>query len=259
MELLEQTPLLWEKLTWEEVGSLRRSGIDLCLLPVGATEQHGPHLGVGMDTCNAMKLCEEVSRVTGVPMLPALPYGCSLGHSRRWPGTLSLQPQTLMSAVVEIFDWLQSAGFTRLLLVNGHVGNSAPLRCALEIIRSRWDNAMANVCNIAEISQRVRAEFFADAQDWHANMAETSLMLALFPEFVRPAKIATSDDEDRTANPMGPTTLVFAHPVNRTSLERGHRFPEPRHPRARRKTISIHGRRPGRPRPSRVDRKTAFS
>src|SRR6267378_1783752 len=111
MDGLKQRPLLWDMLTWEEIGSLRKSGLDLCLLPIGATEQHGPHLGVGMDTCNALKLCEAVSGETGVPMLPPLSYGCSLGHSRRWPGTLALQPQTLMVAVVEIFDWLQNAGF----------------------------------------------------------------------------------------------------------------------------------------------------
>src|SRR5579871_3641202 len=90
MQATEQRPLLWETLTWEEVGSLRDAGVSLCLLPVGATEQHGPHLGVGMDSCNAALLCEAVSRETGVPVLPALGYGCSLGHSHRWPGTLSL-------------------------------------------------------------------------------------------------------------------------------------------------------------------------
>jgi creatinine amidohydrolase len=206
-----EKPLLWETLTWEEIGSLRRSGVTLCLLPVGATEQHGPHLGVGMDTCNAVNLCRAVSGITGVPMLPPLAYGCSLGHSRRWPGTLALQPQTLINTVTEIFDWLQSAGFTRLLLVNGHVGNAAPLRCALEVIRSRWDDAMVGVCSVAEISPRVRAEFFADAQDWHANAAETSLMLALAPEMARPGRLAEADDADRTEG------LVFAHPVNRTS------------------------------------------
>ncbi len=211
MNGLEQKPMLWDNLTWEEIASLRRSGVDLCLLPVGATEQHGPHLGVGMDTCNAKKLCEAVSRETGVPVLPALAYGCSLGHSRRWPGTIALQPQTVINAVVEIFDWLHGAGFKRLMIVNGHVGNAAPLRCALEIIRSRFDDAMIRICNVAELSVRVRAEFFADAEDWHANAAETSLMLACAPELVRPEKIAAADDEDRTGG------LIFAHPVNRTS------------------------------------------
>ncbi len=212
MGVLEQRPLRWDMLTWEEIKSLRQSGMELCLLPVGATEQHGPHLGVGMDTCNALKLCEAVSQTTGVPVLPPIPYGCSLGHSRRWPGTLALQPQTLIAAVVEVFDWLQSAGFTRLLLVNGHVGNAAPLRCALEVIRSRWDHAMVAVCNVAEISPRVRSEFFADAQDWHANAAETSLMLEVAPELVRSDRLSAGDDPDRTEG------LVFSHPVNRTSL-----------------------------------------
>ena len=208
---LAQRPLLWETLTWEEIAALRREGAELCLLPVGATEQHGPHLGVGMDSRNATLLCEAVSRETGVPMLPPLPFGCSLGHSRRWPGTLSLQPHTLTETIVEIFDWLHGAGFSRLFLVNGHVGNAAPLRCAVDIIRSRWDDALVRVCNVAEISPRVRAEFFADAADWHANAAETSLMLAHAPELVRPDKLGSADDEDRTAD------LVFTHPVNRTS------------------------------------------
>ncbi len=211
MHALEQRPLLWETLTWEEIGSLRRTGVDLCLLPAGATEQHGPHLAVGMDTGNAVTLCQAVSRVTGVPVLPPLPYGCSLGHSRRWPGTIAMQPQTLSEVVVEIFDWLQGAGFKRLLVVNGHVGNAAPLRCAAEIIRSRWDDALIRVCNVAELSPRVRAEFFADAEDWHANAAETSLMLARIPALARPEKLASADDPDRTAG------LVFTHPVNRTS------------------------------------------
>jgi creatinine amidohydrolase len=210
MHAHEQRPLLWETLTWEEIAALR-SHIDLCLLPVGATEQHGPHLGVGMDSYNATGLCEAVSRETGVPVLPPLNYGCSAGHSHRWPGTLSLQPKTLIDIAIELFDWLYRAGFKRLIFVNGHVGNAAPLRCAVDIIRSRFDDAFARVCNIPEISPRIRAEFFTDAEDWHANAAETSLLLAMAPELVRPDKLAASDDEDRTAG------LVFTHPVNRTS------------------------------------------
>jgi creatinine amidohydrolase len=210
-DALQHRPLLWESLTWDEIGSLRKSGMDLCLLPVGATEQHGPHLGVGMDSRNATLLCEAVSRETGAPVLPTLSYGCSLGHSRRWPGTIALQPDTLSDTIVQIFDWISSAGFMRLIIVNGHVGNAAPLRCALEIIRSRWDHALVRICNVAEISSRVRARFFADAEDWHANAAETSLMMSHAPDLVRADKIAAADDEDRTDG------LVFTHPVNRTS------------------------------------------
>lgn len=201
----------WQSLTWEEIAQLRKSGVTSCLLPVGATEQHGPHLGVGMDSVNANLLCDAASAQTGVPVLPAISYGCSLGHSRRWPGTIALQPQTLTETVTQIYEWIHSFGFRRLFLVNGHVGNAAPLRCALEMIRSRFDDALIRLCNVAEISPRVRSEFFADAEDWHANAAETSLMLARAPEMVRVKKMAGADDADRTGG------LVFTHPVNRTS------------------------------------------
>lgn len=206
-----RTPVIWENLTWKEIGSLAASGIDLALLPVGATEQHGPHLGTGVDTVCASQLALAVSAETGVPVLPALPYGCSLGHSRRWPGTIALQPQTVIDTVVQIYEWAHTFGFRRLILINGHVTNFAPLRCALEIIRSRFDDAMVAVRNVAEISPRVRAEFFADAEDWHANAAETALMLARAPHLVRAEQLAVSDDCDRTPG------LIFSHPVNRTS------------------------------------------
>ena len=209
--MADASGVCWETLTWKEIAAIRRSGTDTCLLPIGATEQHGPHLAVGMDSTGAMLLCKAVSAKTGVPVLPAIRYGCSLGHSRRWPGTIALQPATLADTVVQIYDWIHGFGFRRLFLVNGHVGNAAPLRCALEVIRSRFDDALIRLCNVAEISPRVRAEFFTDAEDWHANAAETSLMLATAPEMVRAQKIAGADDDDRTGS------LVFTHPVNRTS------------------------------------------
>lgn len=201
----------WEALTWPEIGALIAGGMDAVLLPCGATEQHGPHLGTGMDTALAADACAAVSAATGVPVLPALAYGCSLGHSHRWPGTLSLRPQTLIELVTDLGDWLHRAGIRRLFLVNSHVTNAAPLRCALEILRHRHDGFMVALINTADVSPRVRAAFHADAQDWHANQAETALMLARAPALARPRLLRTSDDPDRTGG------LVFAHPVDRTS------------------------------------------
>jgi len=70
---------------------------------------------------------------------------------------------------------------------------------------------MVALFNTGTLSARVRKAHFADAEDWHANDAETSLMLAIAPDFVRPEKIKGADDPDRT------TGCVLAHPVNRTS------------------------------------------
>ncbi|WP_232629481.1 creatininase family protein [Methylobacterium sp. Leaf118] len=211
MSALPTRPVLWSERTWEEIPGDLGIGAGAALLPVGATEQHGPHLGCGMDFVLAEALCREVSARTRVLTLPTLPYGCSLGHSRRWPGTLALDPILMTDLVRQIGTQAYHSGVRRLFLVNAHVTNAAPLRCALEVLRAAHDDLMVALVNTATVSERVRAAHFMDAEDWHANRAETALMQALAPALVRAARIAGADDPDRTGG------LVFAHPVNRTS------------------------------------------
>jgi creatinine amidohydrolase len=122
-----------------------------------------------------------------------------------------VQPITLIELVKQIGDWSYYAGVRRLFIVNTHVTNAAPLRCALEMLRAEHDDMMVALFNSATLSPRVREVHFADGEDWHANDAETSMMLAVAPEMVRADLLAAADDADRTAG------LVFAHPVNRTS------------------------------------------
>lgn len=204
--------ILWSERTWAELpDDLNKVG-QCALLPVGATEQHGPHMGTGVDWVIADRLCAAVSERLRVPMLPTLPYGCSIGHSRRWPGTIALDPRLLIDLVKQIGDWAYHSGVRRLFIVNGHVTNAAPLRCALELLRAEHDGFMVALVHSASLTPRVRQAHFADAEDWHANDAETSLMQVLAPELLRPNLFAAADDPDRTTN------RVFSHPVNRTSL-----------------------------------------
>ncbi|KAB7742736.1 creatininase family protein [Parvibaculum sedimenti] len=204
--------MLWSERTWAEIPADLDAAGHAAILPVGATEQHGPHMGTGMDAVLADLLCKAVSERTKVPMLPTMFYGCSIGHSRRWPGTIALQPITLINLVKDIGDWAYHSGVRRLFMVNTHVTNAAPLRCALEMLRAEHDDMMVALVNSATVSKRVREFHFADGDDWHANDAETALMLARAPEMVRPDVQKEADDPDRTDG------LVFAHPVNRTSL-----------------------------------------
>ena len=104
-----------------------------------------------------------------------------------------------------------STGPNASKFLKSHVTNFAPLRCALENLRATFDDLMVCVINTGQMTPRVKAVHFADGDDWHANAAETSLMLAVAPEIVREDQIATADDPDRTEG------LVFSHPVNRTS------------------------------------------
>jgi creatinine amidohydrolase len=185
---------MWEELTWEDVGALRASGMDMAILPVGATEQHGRHLPLGVDTYSADAVARGASARTGIPVLPALAIGCSLGHSRRWPGTLSLRPETLSRILVDVVEWVEAAGFSRLLVLNGHYTNWAPLRCGLETIRHERPAMRRAIRSLWELSPEIGARYREDAENFHANHAETSLMLALRPDLVRRERAVAEPD-----------------------------------------------------------------
>jgi creatinine amidohydrolase len=188
-------PVRWEELSYQELAALPRRGIDMAILPVGATEQHGPHLPLGVDTFSAVAVAEGASARTGIPVLPALAYGCSLGHSTKWAGTISLRPETLARLALEIAEWTAAAGFRRLLLLNGHVTNWAPLRCGLENIRREYPELRIALRSLWELSPAIHKHYHEDALNFHANCAETGLMLALRPELVDMDK--TIDEPDR--------------------------------------------------------------
>jgi len=172
-------------MTSDEIGAMIASGRDLAVIPVGATEQHGPHLAAGCDTISAATLAQLACERAGVLVLPALPYGCSLGHTDRWPGTLSLHPTTLTTVAVELGRWAVANGLAKLLFLSGHGTNDAPLRSAILQLRYEFPAARFATMGLWDISDRVGALYFRDGADIHANQGETSILLHLRPEMVR--------------------------------------------------------------------------
>ena len=203
-------PRLFSELTWPAIAALVAAGEELCLLPIGAIEQHGPHLPVSTDAEIADAICREVSRRTGVPVLPTLSVGSSQAHTTAWPGTLSLSPRLLIDVVIELARWIQASGFKKLLILNAHVGNAAPLRVAVDEIRHAG-TLRVGLVNWFQLTDEIDAAVRADAEDWHAHAAETSLMLHLRPELVDREQIR--DDPDRTGG------LLFSYTVAETSRE----------------------------------------
>ncbi len=122
-------PRLLEDMAYPEV---QETLGDILLLPVGATEQHGPHLPINTDTVIATATCAYASALTGAPVLPALPYTVSLGHTEKWPGTFAVFHETLMETVRSLARWAFAVGWKRMMLVNAHFGNDAALRCAVD-------------------------------------------------------------------------------------------------------------------------------
>lgn len=200
-------PVLMESLAWPDA---EETFGDVLLLPIGAMEQHGPHLPLNTDSVIATATCAYASAQTGAPILPVLNFTVSLGHTEKWPGTFAITHETLMNTVREIARWAVASGWKRLLIVNSHFGNDAPLRCAVD--RLRFDfvgKLLVAVRNTWELTQGIAAQFTHDAADWHANEAETSILLFLAPETVRTERIA--DDPDRTER------CIFPHLVAHTS------------------------------------------
>jgi creatinine amidohydrolase len=193
------TAVRWEDLTWPEIESLLRGKPqEVALLPVGATEQHGPHLPTGTDTIIARGLCEAASAVTGAPVLPAVALGCSYGHGTDVPGTLSLSPERLADIIVDVVRWAADSGIRRVLAINGHFGNQAALSVAGDHLRHERPDLRFGVLNWWTLTPAIAAETLADGEDVHANRAETALMLALEPAHVRLDQLPFADDEDRT-------------------------------------------------------------
>lgn len=159
-------------LSWPEVGDRTTA---VLIIPVGSTEQHGPHLPLSTDTDIALALAVRVAAArSDVVVAPALPYGAS-GEHAGFPGTLSIGQQALELLVVELVR-SATATFARVLLLSGHGGNAAPLARAVRLLRSEQRD-------VTTWSPRWRG-------DAHAGRTETSVQLALCPARVRTAAAA---------------------------------------------------------------------
>jgi creatinine amidohydrolase len=185
----------WEDLAWPD---LDRFDNEVGLIPVGATEQHGPHLPTGTDTIIASALCSQASEMTGAPVLPVIPVAVSYGHGTKLPGTLSLTPELLAAVARQYVEWAATSGLNRLLFVNAHFGNSAALGIATDHLRLFRPDIQVGVIDWWSITPEVAVEMTVDGTDVHANRAETSVMLAIAPSMVDLDRLASSDDADRT-------------------------------------------------------------
>lgn len=169
------------------------------LVPVGATEQHGPHLPIDTDTRIAAALCDAVSdAVEHTIVLPPIAVGCSLGHGTTFPGTISLFPEELARLLFRYAEWSAHSGLTKLIFVNAHMGNVGSLSIATDRLRFVRPDLQSGWVDWWHSSDAVQTAVAADGEDIHANRAETSIMLHIAPESVDVEAMRGADDIDRT-------------------------------------------------------------
>ena len=108
-------------MNWMQVEDYLKAD-DRCILPAGSVEQHA-YLSLSVDSILSARLSSEVGRRSGVPVFPVIPYGLAQQWSA-YPGTVTLRIETYMALVRDVLDSIYRAGFRRILIVNGHGGNS---------------------------------------------------------------------------------------------------------------------------------------
>ena len=153
----------------------------VAVLPVGALEQHGPHLPLATDTIKAEYFARKLAGALGIALLPALPIGQSFEHSG-FRGSVSLRPDTFMAVIRDVVAELERQHFTRVVIVNGHGGNWSLGPAVREFNRSDRPVKIVLVnyweCDESDVGRELRAG------EVHAGAWETSLMLAVAPDLV---------------------------------------------------------------------------
>ena len=166
----------WAQATREQLNQALPEA--LVVLPLGATEQHGPYLPTGTDIMVSSHVAElAAARAVergSVPIIlaPPLPFGIS-DHHRAYGGTLSMSSRTMLAVIEDLLDSVESQGGRRLLMVNGHGGNRGIARAAASAADARESITVAAV-DYWDVD--------SDAAPGHAGSVETSLILAIAPE-----------------------------------------------------------------------------
>ncbi len=171
--------LVLQEMSWKDVEEYLKTS-DMVIIPLGSTEQHGPHLPLGTDFYEALGISKLISERTGVIVAPVVLVGYSPYHSG-FPGTLSLRAETLEQVLFEAVEWLLKYGFRRFLFFNYHGGNNA---IQTKLIY-RVNQSTAGVAIAIGHGGPILKEEEEEGMDWHAGVSETSIMLFLQPQLVR--------------------------------------------------------------------------
>lgn len=174
--------------TWKFVEGYLQ-GSRAVLVPIGATEQHGPNGIIGTDTVCAEEVAIRAGAKAGVLVAPTINVGMSL-HHMAFPGSMSLQPETLIAVIRDYVSSLYAHGFRGFLFVNGHGGNIASGQAAFSGISEVHRDARLEWYNWwdCEALGKLSTKLFGDREGAHATPTEVALTMAVYPDDVKGVK-----------------------------------------------------------------------
>lgn len=177
--------MLFEEMTSAEVKA-RVNAKSVAIFPIGATEEHGPHLPLSTDSLQPEYVALEVAKkLKNCYVLPMLRYGqCS--STRNFPGTISLRFESLRMVAEDILSELYRTGFRRIVVLSGHAGrlHMAALRLAAEHVLEKHPKLKIMVLSDYDIAYAMK-EIEIPPDDGHAGMIETSRVMAIRPDLVK--------------------------------------------------------------------------
>jgi len=194
-----------EDMTWTEVRDAIAAGRTTIIVPVGGTEQSGPHMALGKHTVRAQVLAGRIATQLGnalvAPVLAYVPEGlvdAPNGHMR-FPGTISVPSDAFKGVLEGAARSFRRAGFRDVVLIGDHGGYQAELAAVAAALNRQWSAGPVRVHFIAEYyragvepyTKALREHGLSEAQiGLHAGAADTSLMLAVDPRLVRADRLA---------------------------------------------------------------------
>ena len=190
------TEVQWARLRADELRALADRAA-VVVATIGATEQHGPHLPTLTDHRLVSEIAARAARIASarvpVVVLPVLPFGLS-GHHLPFGGTITLDLQTLHATFRCILRSLTAQKFRRLFILNGHGGNTEPLRVIVGELTQEFPGATIGCATYWDLAADAIGAI-ATAQDnvRHACEVETSMVWALEPDLVDPARLQGID------------------------------------------------------------------
>ncbi|MCC6857180.1 MAG: creatininase family protein [Bryobacterales bacterium] len=190
---------LWENTRKEFRESLEGGTLKAVIIPTASTEQHNEHLAMIHDTASVTLVAEQAALRLFPQVLVATPV--SIGVSEHWmdrKGTLSLRKETFQNVVFDVAESLKRHGVQRVLILNGHGGNIAPLKEALPDFRAKLGiDVQFNSYWDAYTPEIIRKYMDSNTAPGHAAEFETSFALAAFPERVHWEKVDYERDKGR--------------------------------------------------------------
>jgi creatinine amidohydrolase len=177
-----------QQMTWPEIKDALTSA-RLAIVPIGAHEQHGPHMVESCDAVLAKRMADRLAeRLHPLALVaPAVTMGIS-PHHLNFPGTISLQPETMISLLRDITASLKHHGITTFLWLNAHGGNQSTLSVACQKISVEQDVTIYYAKTTASASD-VYKEYIASSPFGHSCEREISEAYYLAPELIREDKL----------------------------------------------------------------------